>query len=156
MRKISFKVNSREYHLNLSGSETLLEVLRSNLGLTGTKCGCDKGECGACTVIMNGKSVNSCLVFSSQIEGSEIITIEGLSRNNKLHPLQQAFIDFGASQCGFCIPGIIMSAYALLLNNPKPSMDEIKVGLSGNLCRCTGYSKIFQAIKHVVDNGFVS
>lgn len=125
----------------------MLDVIREDLGLTGTKEGCGLGECGACTVIMNGKTVNSCLVLAIEAEGKEIITIEGLADGDKLHPVQQAFVDEGGLQCGFCTPGMIMSAKALLDENPDPTDEEIKRGIAGNLCRCTGYTKIIKSIK---------
>ncbi len=137
-----------------------VDVLREDLNLTGVKEGCGVGECGACTVVLNGRAVNSCLILAGQVQGCEIITIEGLEGENgepdqegtshpegTLHPLQQAFIDAGAVQCGFCTPGIILSAFALLAENPNPGDDEIKEALSGNLCRCTGYKQIIEAVK---------
>jgi len=137
----------RKKHIKLDPSMTLLEILRNILKLTGTKEGCGKGECGSCTVLLNGKAVNACLVIASQLEEAEIITIEGLGKGEEIHPIQKAFIEEGAVQCGFCIPGMIMSAKALLDENPHPSEEEIKWGISGNLCRCTGYSKIVSAIE---------
>jgi aerobic-type carbon monoxide dehydrogenase small subunit (CoxS/CutS family) len=125
----------------------LLEVIREKLELTGTKEACSLGECGACTVILDGKAVNSCLVLAVEAKGKEILTIEGLRQNGELHPLQKAFIDEGAVQCGFCTPGMILSAKALLDKNPDPDEDEIKEALAGNLCRCTGYVKIVKAVK---------
>jgi carbon-monoxide dehydrogenase small subunit len=147
MRNIKLKVNGREYELEVSSSTTLLELIRERLGLTGTKEGCSVGECGACTVIIDGKSVNACLVLALEAEGSEITTIEGLSDGEKLHPLQQSFMDLGGLQCGFCTPGMIMSAKSLLEANPNPSDEEIMKGLEGNFCRCTGYIKIFESVK---------
>ena len=125
---------------------TLLDVLREQLGLTGTKNGCDAGDCGACTVIMDGKAILSCLTPVLQAAGKEIITVEGLAQEGKLHPLQEAFIECGAVQCGFCTPGMLLSAKALLDQNPSPTQEEVKVAISGNLCRCTGYKKIIDAI----------
>jgi len=145
--KIKFTVNSEEREIVTEPTRTLLSILREELGLTGTKEGCGKGECGACTVIMDGKPVPSCLVLACQLDGCEITTIEGLSENGNLDPLQKAFIEEGAVQCGFCIPGMIMSAKALLMRNPSPTEDEIKEAISGNLCRCTGYTKIVKAIE---------
>jgi carbon-monoxide dehydrogenase small subunit len=147
MINIRFTVNSKVYEIAVRPSQTLLDVIREDLGLTGTKEGCGLGECGACTVIMNGKTVNSCLVLAAEADGKEITTIEGLADGDKLHPVQQAFLDEGGLQCGFCTPGMIMSAKALLDENPDPSEDEIRHGIAGNLCRCTGYTKIFQSIK---------
>jgi len=151
--EVTFIINGDKKTLNIDPSMTLIEILRKELKLTGTKEGCGKGECGSCTVIMNGKTVNSCLVLGSQIDGSEITTIEGLSKKGELHPLQKAFIEEGAVQCGFCIPGMIMSAKSLLDENPDPTEEEIREGISGNLCRCTGYSKIIEAIQKAAKEG---
>lgn len=140
-------VNETKYKINVPPALTLLEILREKLFLSGVKSGCEKGKCGACTVIVNGKAVNSCLVIASQINGADIQTIEGLQRRKLLHPLQEAFISEGAVQCGFCTPGMIMSAKALLDKNKMPQEEEIKKALEGNLCRCTGYSKIILAVK---------
>jgi carbon-monoxide dehydrogenase small subunit len=126
---------------------TLLRLLRDEFQLTGAKLGCDVGDCGACTVIVDGKSVNSCLMLASQATGREILTIEGLATVDRLHPIQKVFEDLGALQCGFCGPGVIMSAKALLDENPKPTVQEIRDGLAGNLCRCTGYTKMIEAIQ---------
>lgn len=145
---IQIKVNGEDYELEAENRTTLLQLLRDNLGLTGTKEGCGEGECGACTVLLNGKPVNSCLVLAVQANGSEVLTIEGLTKPGKeLHPLQKAFMEKGAVQCGFCTPGMIMSSMALLSENPEPTEQEIKEGLAGNLCRCTGYVKIISAVK---------
>jgi carbon-monoxide dehydrogenase small subunit len=146
-KQIKLKVNGFEYDVLVEPHWTLLDVLRKELGLTGTKKGCEKGECGACTVIINGEAILSCLILAIQAQGKEITTIEGLSRGEKLDPLQDAFVKFGAIQCGFCIPGMIMSSRALLNKIPHPSKEEIKKGLSGNLCRCTGYVKIIAAVE---------
>jgi carbon-monoxide dehydrogenase small subunit len=146
---ITLKVNGRAWDLAVEPNRTLLDVLRHDLELTGTKRGCDLGECGSCTVILNGKPVNSCLVLAIQANGAEILTIEGLAGPNGLHPLQRAFVEKGAIQCGFCTPGMILSATSLLQKNPKPSEEEIRTALSGNLCRCTGYQKIVEAIQSV-------
>jgi carbon-monoxide dehydrogenase small subunit len=147
LKHVKFRVNDEWRELDASPTKSLLDVLRDNLFLTGTKRGCDSGECGACTVIMNGKAVNACLVLATELDGSEITTIEGLGRSvDKLHPLQKAFIEKGAVQCGFCTPGIIMTAKAFLDMNPKPTEEEVRDAISGNLCRCTGYSKIVNAI----------
>jgi carbon-monoxide dehydrogenase small subunit len=146
---ITLKVNDRQWDIAVEPNQTLVDVLRNDLELTGTKKGCDLGECGSCTVILNGKPVNSCLVLAVQANGAEILTIEGLAGPSGLHPLQQEFVQKGAIQCGFCTPGMILSATNLLQNNPKPSEGEIRNALSGNLCRCTGYQKIVEAIQSV-------
>ncbi|MGI9951044.1 molybdopterin cofactor-binding domain-containing protein [Moorellaceae bacterium AZ2] len=146
-RQIRLTVNGQEVTATVNADLTLLRFLRETLRLTGTKEGCGQGECGACTVLVNGQAVNSCLVPAVAVDGCEVVTIEGLARNGELDPLQQAFIDEGAIQCGFCTPGAIMSAKALLMANPKPSEEEIKEALSGNLCRCTGYQKMVRAVK---------
>ena len=151
---IEFSVNGRKVRLTLEGNETLLDCLRGYLGLTGTKKGCDQGDCGACTVLMDGRPVNSCLVLALEVAGKEITTIEGLRQGNKLHPLQQAFVDNDAVQCGFCTPGMILTAVALLNENPNPSEDEIRHYMQGNLCRCTGYGKIVQAIQKAAHNTY--
>lgn len=143
---ITLKVNGKLFQLSLPPSTTLLEALRDYLGFTGVKEGCGKGECGACTVLIDGKPVNSCLMLAPQAEGKEVITIEGLSENGPT-PLQKAFVEEGAVQCGYCTPGMILSLTALLDQNPSPSEEEIKEAISGNLCRCTGYLKIIQAVK---------
>ena len=147
MKHVKFYVNGEQRELDVSPTKSLLDVLREELFLTGTKRGCDSGECGACTVIMNEKAVNACLVLATELDGSMITTIEGLGRGpDELHPLQKAFIEKGAVQCGFCTPGIIMTAKAFLDSNPQPSEEEVRDAISGNLCRCTGYSKIVNAI----------
>ncbi|MGB9553313.1 MAG: (2Fe-2S)-binding protein [bacterium] len=140
------KVNNANYSLFLPAKTTLLEALRDYLGLIGVKEGCGKGECGACTVLLDGKAVPSCLILALQAEGKEILTVEGLAQEG-LTPLQKAFVEEGAVQCGYCTPGMILSAEALLRENPNPSEEEIKEAISGNLCRCTGYLKIIKAIK---------
>jgi len=145
--KLSFKLNGKKTVLEVTGGERLIDVLRDTCGLPGTKEGCGKGECGACTVLVNGAPVCSCLMLSSQVEGKEITTIEGLASGKELHPVQRAFIETGAIQCGFCTPGIVLSAAGLLNRNPSPSREEIRRAVSGNLCRCTGYVKIFEAIE---------
>jgi len=142
-------VNGKAVEVMVNPTWTLLKVLREELRLTGTKKGCEQGDCGACTVLLQGKAVNACLVLALQAEGKEIETIEGLGTPDRLHPLQKSFIQHGAVQCGFCTPGMLMSAVALLRKNPNPSVEEIKRGISGNLCRCTGYAKIIQAIQNV-------
>ncbi len=143
---IKLRVNGVTYEATIEPRRTLLEVLRDNLSLTGAKKACDTGDCGACTVIMNGKPVVSCLVLAVEAQGKDIITIEGLAKDGQPHPIQQAFVDHGAIQCGFCTPGMILSAKALLDRNPKPTEDEVKGAIAGNLCRCTGYAKIVEAI----------
>jgi aerobic carbon-monoxide dehydrogenase small subunit len=150
---IKLIVNGETVEAAVEPNVTLLQFLREDLGLTGTKHGCGLGDCGACTVIMDGKPVNSCLVLAVQSNGREVLTIEGLAENGKLHPLQQAFVNQGAIQCGFCTPGMILSATALLEENPKPTELEIRTAISGNLCRCTGYQKIVEAIQTVADAG---
>lgn len=149
--QIEFKVNGKDYSMDVDPKLRLLDILRDELDLTGTKEGCGEGECGTCTVIMDKKAVNSCLVLASQIQGKEIITIEGLEENGELDPLQESFVKNGAIQCGYCTPGMIMSAKALFMNNPNPTDEEIKTAIEGNLCRCTGYGKIVTAIREVRD-----
>ncbi len=149
--KLSITVNGKKHALKIAPNLRLLDILRDELRLTGTKEGCGVGECGACTVILNGRVANSCMVLAGQCDGSEITTIEGLSTKGKLHPLQQSFIDHGAVQCGFCIPGMIMSAKALLDEKPRPTEEEIRTAIAGNLCRCTGYEQIVEAIKTVAE-----
>ena len=144
---INVNINKKDYALDLKGHETLLEVLRDRLSLTGTKTGCEETECGTCTVLVNGKAVLSCITLACNVQGDKITTIEGLAQGEKLHPVQQAYMDEGAVQCGFCIPGMIMSTKALLDKNPEPSQEEIEYALDGNLCRCAGYPKIFDAVR---------
>ncbi len=144
---ITLKINGQNIPLELEGHETLLEVLRDKLGLTGTKTACQESECGTCTCIVNGDAVLSCITLAATLEGKEITTIEGLATNDVLTPVQQAFVDHGSSQCGFCIPGMIMSSTALLHKNPHPTQKDIEYGLDGNICRCAGYPKIFEAVK---------
>jgi len=151
--EISFKINDEKKKLEVDGNVTLLKLIREVLKLTGTKEGCGIGECGACTVLVDGKAVNSCLVLAGQIDGCEILTIEGLAKNGELHKIQKAFIDYGAVQCGFCTPGMIMSAKAFLDKNPHPTRDQIKLAISGNLCRCTGYKQIVDAIEASAKTG---
>ena len=143
---IELKVNGDIHEVVIEPRATLLQVLREELGLTGTKQGCDTGECGACIVLIDGKPAASCLVLAIESQEKEILTIEGLAQDGQLHPLQQAFIDYFAVQCGFCIPGMILTAKALLDKNPHPTEEEVKEAISGNLCRCTGYTKIVEAI----------
>jgi carbon-monoxide dehydrogenase small subunit len=144
---LRLRVNGEMKEVAAETSKTLLEVLREDLGLTGTKHGCELGECGTCTVLINGEPVLSCLMLGVEAEGVEIVTVEGLMQGSKPHPLQQAFADLGATQCGYCIPGILVTAKALLDKNPHPSRAEIREALSGNLCRCTGYTKILDAVE---------
>jgi carbon-monoxide dehydrogenase small subunit len=144
--EISMNVNGKRVNLEIEPQERLLDVLREKLRLTGAKEGCGEGECGACTVIMDGKAVNSCMILAFQARDTNIITIEGLAEFGELDILQKAFVNNGAVQCGYCTPGMIMSAKALLLQNPNPSADEIKTAIAGNLCRCTGYLSIIKAI----------
>jgi carbon-monoxide dehydrogenase small subunit len=150
-RELKITVNGDVHHLFVETHRTLLEVLRDAIGLTGTKNGCDMGECGACTVLLNGKPVNSCLVLAHEADGQEVLTIEGLSEGSTLHPIQKAFVEHGAIQCGFCTPGMIMSAKALMDQKPRANRDEIRHALRGNLCRCTGYVKIIEAVEAAED-----
>ena len=146
-RIINVNINAETRELAVDCHRSLLDVLRLEAGLTGTKKGCDVGECGSCTVIMNGRPVNSCLVLAVEADGAEITTIEGIQRSaDEVHPLQDNFMACGAAQCGFCTPGIIVAAKALLDENPAPSIDEIRFALAGNICRCTGYTKIIEAV----------
>ena len=145
-RVVSLTVNGETHEVVVEPRTTLLEVLRDSLGLTGAKEGCSLGNCGACTVLLDGKPVLSCLLLAVEAQGKEIVTIEGLAEGGKLHPLQEAFVEHGAVQCGFCIPGMILSAKALLDGNPHPTEEEVKEAISGNLCRCTGYSNAIRAI----------
>lgn len=149
-QEIKLKVNGEIYEAMVTPNRILLEVLREDLNLTGTKEACGLGSCGSCTVLMDGKPVLSCLVLAVEAEGKDILTIEGLAEGTKLHPIQEAFINQGAIQCGFCTPGMILSTKALLDWNPHPTQEEIRTAISGNLCRCTGYVKILEAIQAVV------
>jgi carbon-monoxide dehydrogenase small subunit len=146
-QEIELKVNGELFRVKVETRRTLLEVLRETLGLTGTKEMCNKGDCGGCTVLIDGKPVLSCLTLAIEAQGKDILTIEGLAKGYELHPIQQAFVDHGAIQCGYCSPGFIMSAKALLDRNPHPTEDEIKEGISNNICRCTGYVQIVEAIQ---------
>lgn len=146
---ITTTINNKPHKLTIKANQTLLDLLREELGLTGTKRGCEVGECGACTVLINGGAVNSCLVLAPQIDGKEVLTVEGLAENGKLHPLQESFMDHDAVHCGFCTPGMLMSAKQLIEENPTPTEEEIRTAISGNLCRCTGYVQIVDAIKEV-------
>ncbi|MCI8492864.1 MULTISPECIES: (2Fe-2S)-binding protein [Anaerotruncus] len=151
--QVNFFVNEEPVELYVDANKTLLNVLREELDLTGAKEGCGAGECGACTVIMNGKPVNACLVLAPELDGAHITTVEGLAdREGNLSPLQEAFVKHAALQCGFCTPGFLMTATALLRENPHPTREEIARGISGNLCRCTGYKKIIEAIEDVAEH----
>ena len=141
------RVNGEETHCLVPVHKTLLEVLREDLGLTGTKHGCELGECGTCTVLIDGRPELSCLLLPVQVQGRNIVTVEGLAQGSQLSPLQQAFAEVGAAQCGYCTPGILLASTSLLGDNPQPTRDEIKAALAGNLCRCTGYSKILDAVE---------
>jgi carbon-monoxide dehydrogenase small subunit len=151
MKVVSMYVNDKKVTESIPDNMLLVDFLRNVVHLTGTKQGCGIGECGACTVLMDGESINSCLVFAAQAEGSQIVTIEGLSKDGILDPVQEAFIDVGSVQCGYCTPGMIMSAKAMLDKTDKPSREDIRKAISGNLCRCTGYTKIVNAIELVAE-----
>ena len=150
--QVTFKVNGRQHKSDAFPMARLLDVLREELGLTGTKEGCGEGECGACTVILDGQIVNSCLVPVGQVDGSEITTIEGVADDDQLHAVQQAFIEHGGAQCGICTPGMVLAAVDLLERNPAPTEADIRIALAGNLCRCTGYMKIFESVNKAVGN----
>ena len=150
---IEFTINGKKERLTVQPADTLLHLLREQLLLTGTKEGCGTGQCGACTVLLDGRAVNACLVLAADLESKEVWTIEGLANGETLHPLQQAFIDHYALQCGFCTSGMIMEALALLRQNPKPTQEEIKESIKGNICRCTGYARIVEAIQAVAEKG---
>ncbi len=143
---LTFTLNGRQVQLAAHSTDTLAALLRDSLGLTGTKLGCGEGDCGACTVLLDGRAVNSCLVLALQVQDRVVLTIEGLATDEALHPVQQAFIEHGAIQCGFCSPGMILSSVALLGENPRPTEQQVRVAISGNLCRCTGYQKIVEAV----------
>ena len=147
---INITVNGHQESLDVSSNLTLLHMIREKLALTGTKNGCEAGECGACTVLVNGEPVNSCMVLAAECDGADILTIEGLTESGELGKLQQSFMKLNAIQCGFCTPGMLLSAYALLRRNPNPSKSEIREALVGNLCRCTGYERIIQAVQDAV------
>jgi carbon-monoxide dehydrogenase small subunit len=155
-RILHLRVNGEDKEVLSEISKTLLEVLREDLGLTGTKHGCELGECGTCTVLMDGEPVLSCLVLGVEAEGSEVLTVEGLKDRDKPHPLQKAFADLGAAQCGYCTPGILVTAKAFLEKNPHPTRAEIREALAGNLCRCTGYTKILEAVELVAKGEVVA
>ena len=146
-----FNVNGMIYEEEIDHRRTLLEVLREHLGLLGTHKGCDEGQCGACTVLIDGKAVNSCLVLAASVQGKKITTIEGLAKGENLHPIQEAFVETGGIQCGFCTPGMIMVTKAFLDKNPNPTKEEAKMAISGNLCRCTGYFQIIDAIMEAAE-----
>ena len=146
MTSVRFTVNGRAVELRTHPMARLLDVLREELALTGTKEGCGEGECGACSVLVDGELVNSCLVPVAQVEGAAVATIEGVAGDGELHPVQRAFVEHGGAQCGICTPGMVMAAVALLAHTPQPSEEQIRTGLAGNLCRCTGYMKIFDAV----------
>ena len=146
---LHLQINDESYDLYTSVHKTLLEVLREDLGLTGTKHGCELGECGVCSVLIDGQPILSCLTLPIEVQEQSITTIEGLATNGALHPLQEAFADLGAAQCGYCIPGMLLSAKAMLDENPHPTRQEIRAQMAGNLCRCTGYTKIIEAIEKV-------
>ena len=152
--EVEFTLNGKITSLSSYPNRTLLDVLREDLGLTGVKDACGgEGECGACTVIINGRPVNSCLIFIGQVDGLQVMTIEGITPEEGYHPIQQAFVEAGAVQCGYCTPGAIMAAKALLDSNPHPTDQQIREGLSGNLCRCTGYTKMLDAVHQVIEEG---
>ena len=144
---VDFVLNGKAVSCDASANVILLDLLRSELGMLSVKRGCEQGECGACTVLVDGKAVASCLILAASLDGHEVLTIEGLSQGNRLDPLQQAFIEMDAAQCGFCTPGMIMSSKALLMRNPDPSLEEIREAISGNYCRCTGYRSIVEAVE---------
>ena len=150
---ITFTVNGRPYEVAVEPRWTLLETVRESLRLTGSKEGCGTGDCGACSMIVDGRLVTSCLMLAAQADRREIVTIEGLATNGKLHPVQQAFIDTGGVQCGFCTPGMIMAAKSLLDSSASPTLEQVREGLAGNLCRCTGYAKIYEAVMLAAEGG---
>ena len=147
--KIRLTINDELYEVSVEPYKTLIDIIRDDIGLIGTKKGCGTGDCGSCTIILDGKPINSCLILGVEVDGSNILTIEGLRKGEELHPIQKAFIEHGAIQCGYCTPGMIISAKALLDNFPNPTEGQVKMALSGNLCRCTGYKKIIEAIMNV-------
>lgn len=152
----AFKLNGKEVSADVPDNTTLLDVLRNEFKLTGTKKGCEKGECGACTVLVNGRSVNSCLILIGQVESNEVVTVEGLAEGQKLDVVQAAFAEKGAVQCGYCSPGMMLSVKALLNENPSPSRKEIKEAIAGNLCRCTGYEQIIEAVEALAKGEYVN
>ena len=146
-KKISLTLNGKKTDIEVQSHRLLLDLLRDEIGLTGTKEGCGTGDCGACTVLLNGKAVNSCLIFSGELDGADVVTIEGLKIGPELHPVQRAFVQDGGVQCGYCTSGMLMMSKALLDENPDPSEEDIRFAISGNLCRCTGYAKIVKAVQ---------
>jgi carbon-monoxide dehydrogenase small subunit len=155
IHSISITVNNKQEYVDVPSNMSLLQLLREKIGLTGTKDGCQAGECGACTVLVDGEPVNSCMMLAVEVDGREVLTIEGLAKDGRLDVLQQAFGDHNAVQCGFCTPGMIMSSYALLKRNSRPSVEDIKKALVGNLCRCTGYYRIIKAVQSTAKKGMV-
>jgi carbon-monoxide dehydrogenase small subunit len=153
-KQLKFTVNRQEYELYVEPKKLLVEVLRDNVGLTGTKRGCNSSSCGACTVLLNGKAVKACSILAVQANNAEIVTVEGLANKDKLHPLQEAFLDHGSFQCGFCTPGMLMSSKALLDENPKPTQEQIREGIDGNICRCTGFNSIIRAVTAVANGQY--
>jgi len=153
-KELRLTVNGQPYELYVKPKTLLVEALRDHLGLTGTKRGCNSSSCGACTVILNGLAVKSCSILALQADGGEVLTVEGLASGAELHPLQEAFLDHGAFQCGFCTAGMLMSAKALLDENPEPTKEQIKEGIDGNICRCTGYNSIIRAVAAVVNGEY--
>ncbi len=151
--KLNFTLNKKATSIEVEDSKRLIDLLREDLGMTGTKEGCGEGECGACTVIINDEAVHSCLVLACQLEGKEVTTVEGLAPDGGLSPIQKAFVEETAIQCGYCTTGMIMSAKALLMHNPDPSEDEIRNALAGNICRCSGYTQIIRAVKRSAKEG---
>lgn len=149
--EVELLVNGKKEKIKIQSNVTLLHLLREELMLTGTKEGCGIGQCGACTVLLDGRAVNACLVLAADVQGKEVWTIEGLAQHGELHPLQKAFIELNAIQCGFCTPGMVMVTVALLKENPHPTLDEVKEAIKGNFCRCTGYKKILEAIQQGAD-----
>lgn len=150
-KQINFTLNDELVTVSVPVHRTLLQLLREDLLLTGTKEGCNEGECGACTILLDGKPMNSCMTLAVEVDGRTVLTVEGLSKNGELHPLQQSFLDVGAVQCGFCTPGMLMSAKAVLDEFEDPTEEQIRTGIEGNICRCTGYDRIVTAIKHASD-----
>lgn len=148
---INLKVNEKDYELEVDENQRLIDFLREDLGLSGTKEGCGEGECGACTIIMDGEIVNSCLIMAFQADGSNITTIEGVGRDGELHPIQKAFVEVGAVQCGYCIPGMVLSSKAMLDKSLDLTREDIREGISGNICRCTGYEKIVDAVEKSIE-----